>query len=126
LKLQTFLTQSYENRFQAKLDIIKQNRAVFEQHTNHVSTAIENLEKFGPQEESWDVIAPQAQQARADEFKEGAEILQGVGNAYDTSDERHAARDIGILSHEYELTTEKINRDLYDLILSLNKILETK
>ena len=120
-EIEDLFSGSYQDSYFAKIHTIQDNRQAFEQHTEEVTSAIENLEEFGPPEDSWDVLAPQTEQFRTQDMAEGPEIVAGVGNAYDTTEDRNVARDIGIPQYEYELTSERMsNSDWHELILSLN------
>ena len=113
--------KTYEECYNSKIETIRENQRRFEKHVEEVTEAIQDLEEFGPSEESWNTLAPQTEQSRTEENEEGAELEKSVLNMYDTRKVSNSSRDLGLPFHEYEFLTENMSsRDWYDLIMSLN------
>ena len=117
------LDDTYQNSYTEKEQIIIPNRERFEHHVEEVNNAIDNLAENGPPDEGWGNLAPQTEQLRDEERREGAtpdeeNVLQG----FEVTDERHAARDLRLIPHEYDLQSENVsNQEWYNMVISLNE-----
>ena len=117
------LDDTYQNSYTEKEQIITPNRERFEHHVEEVNNAIDNLAENGPPDEGWGNLAPQTEQLRDEERREGAtpdeeNVLQG----FEVTDERHAARDLRLIPHEYDLQSENVsNQEWYNMVISLNE-----
>jgi hypothetical protein len=52
--------------------IIQQNKQHYGKRSHEFTEAVDTLGEYCSPEESWNIVAPQTEQARSDEVKEGA------------------------------------------------------
>ena len=117
------LDDTYQNSYTEKEQIITPNRERFEHHVEEVNEAIDNLAENGPPDEGWGNLAPQTEQLRDEERREGATPDdENVLQAFEVTDDRHAARDLRLIPHEYDLQSENVsNEEWYNMVTSLNE-----
>ena len=117
------LDDTYQNSYAKKEQIITPNRERFEHHVEEVNEAIDNLAENGPPDEGWGNLAPQTEQLRDEERREGATPDdENVLQAFEATDDRHAARDLRLIPHEYDLQSENVsNEEWYNMVTSLNE-----
>ncbi|WAR02670.1 PIF1-like protein, partial [Mya arenaria] len=115
--------ESFQNSYMENLEVIEENRAMYQQHADEVDMAVENLDQTGDPEEAWNVLAPQTQQDRADREEEGQQAIDSVMNAFEPGPRRTVDADIGVPQFEVEFTVENMTTsEYYSLIASLNKL----
>ena len=117
------LDDNYQNKYAKKGQIITPNRENFEHHVEEVNEAIYNLAENGPPDEGWGNLAPQTEQSRDEERREGATPDdENVLQAFEATGDRHAARDLRLIPHEYDLQSENVsNEEWYNMVTSLNE-----
>ena len=122
-EISDLLEDSYQNNYTKKQQIIEANRERFEHHVEEVNEAIDNLAENGPPDEGWGNLAPQTEQLRDEERREGAAPDgENVFQAFETIDETHAAKELGLIPHEYDLQPENIsNQEWYNMVISFNE-----
>ncbi|MES9883788.1 MAG: hypothetical protein ABW185_23290 [Sedimenticola sp.] len=99
---------NYRTFYLNNLPKVAENRARHEYHSEEVSAAVDDLAEYGAPEDAWADLAPQAEQARHDDTHEGTHPdASSVLNAFDTNQDRQAARDLGLIPHEYVHITER-------------------
>ena len=112
---------SFEVVYNCELQTVIKNRSKFEHHAEEVAQAIQDLEEFGIPEQSWQVVAPQTEQFRADEAEEGYEHQEGGLSAFEGQC-RVSSMHAGLTHFQYEINHAMLNTaDWQDLILTLNK-----
>ena len=88
-----------------------------------MNEAIDNLAENGPPDEGWGNLAPQTEQLRDEERRKGATPDdKNVLQAFEATDDRHPARDLRLIPHEYDLQSENVsNEEWYNMVTSLNE-----
>lgn len=116
------LCDSYKDSYVDKVEITKCNRDKFEHFSEEVGDVLEDIEKFGVPEESWEVVAPEYEKEQKEEEQEGIELENSVFNAFDSSAQQTAAaKDTRSTLYHYEVSTEHMSTSEWiQFILSLN------
>ena len=61
------LTESYQETYMTKQDIIQGNRKTFEHFADEVIDVLDTIQELGVPEESWHILAPESEKERLEE-----------------------------------------------------------
>ena len=116
--------QAYQDRFEVAKDEIKQNRKQYENHTDVLDQAVQDIES----EESGSIVAPNAQYQDEQDREIGSKLSELFGCFDPGKDKQHAEydliNDIGIYprtNDDEELVVKRLkDADFRKLVKSLN------
>ena len=112
---------TYAETYEQKLEVISHNRKLFEYHADAVDQALQDMEDYGINEESWELVAPQTEQQRHEEAEEGVEADVSVMGAFDPGQTLATKHGSESCRYIYEVTTCTLTTsEWHNLILSLN------
>ena len=114
---------TYKDFYSANEVSIAANRSRYEHHAEDVAQAIEDLEQYGPPEDSWQMLAPQTEQAQSEDRTAGAEEEQTVYSGFETSEVTSRSSMPDILPHQYDFAHESMSTpEWFSMIHSLNSL----
>lgn len=103
-------SDSYEETYESHKQTVEQNRQFFEYHTNEIDLALDNIEQFGPPDETWNILAPQVQQMQDEDRSEGITEVPSINSTFHHCTSTSVDRDVGLVPHEVEFSNEKMSQ----------------